>query len=323
MAMDETRGVNMARYEAWRRRKRRQKVFKSMFRLVLLLVVFLGAALAVRSFGRNRDDLDDYPVNGTVYVEYTPTLYNDDDDDYYFDLINPTEEIDEDPEPTPTESTTDPEQVQVREPVIYCGLANPENAVLITDEQAMSYLALVNNCYRLTRDFTPRDLSPVNVESMHTHGGVHQLRETAARAAEQLFQAAAVDGMFLIATSGFRSYESQTMFHNNAIRDFGLLEARRRSAPPGHSEHQLGLALDLSTHELGGDLRQIFIETPQGMWVSQNAHRFGFILSYPYNREADTGIMYEPWHNRYVGVEVATEIFNNNLILEEYLWYYD
>ena len=318
--MDETRGVNMARYEAWRRRKRRRKFFKSMVRLVLLLVVFLSAALAVRSLGRDRDDEYDNPVNGTGYVENTPTF--DDDDDYDFtDLTNPAEEIDEDTEPIATAPVSDPEQV--REPVVYCGPANPENAVSINEVQAMSYLALVNNCYRVSRDFIPSDLSPINVESMHTHGGVHQLRETAARAAEQLFQAAAEDGMFLIATSGFRSYESQTMFHNNAIRDFGIQEARRRSAPPGHSEHQLGLALDLSTHELGGDLRQIFIETPQGMWVSQNAHRYGFILSYPYGREAETGIMYEPWHIRFVGVEVATEIFNSSLILEEFLWYND
>ena len=321
--MDETRGVNIARYEAWKRRRSRQKLFRGIVRLVLLLVIFLGTVLAVRSFGRDHsDNLDDYPVNGTVYVVYSPTVYNDDyDDEEETDLTSPTEDVDEDPEPAAIEPPLDLEQI--REPIEYCGPANPENAVLITDEQAMSYLALVNNCYRLSRDFTPRDLSPVNVESMHAHGGAHQLRETAARAAEQMFQAAAGDGMFLIATSGFRSYESQTMFHNNAIRDFGLIEARRRSAPPGHSEHQLGLALDLSTHELGGDLRQIFIETPQGMWVTQNAHRFGFILSYPYNREADTGIMYEPWHIRYVGIEVATEIFNNNLILEEFLWYYD
>jgi len=210
----------------------------------------------------------------------------------------------------------------IREPVVFCGSADPDNAATISDDEAMSYLVIVNNCYRLSSAFSPDDLSVVNVESMHApNGSHHYLRETAARAAEELFQAAAADNIYLIATSGYRSYDSQTFFHNNAIQDFGIEEARARSAVPGHSEHQLGLALDLSTHELGGALVQTFIETPEGIWVNQNAHRFGFILSYPNGREEDTGIMYEPWHIRYVGVAEATEIFDNDMILEEFLWY--
>ena len=265
-------------------------------RIVLLLLILSGLVVGVRSFGR--DGEDDSSVNGVAYIESTQNTNAD----------------------HVTEETGESVDDETREPVEFCGPADPENAMTITDEQAMSYLVLVNNCYRLSRDFTPWDLSPVNVESMHAPTGVHLLRETPARAAEQLFQAAVADGVFLIATSGYRSYDSQTMFHSNAIRDFGPEEGRRRSAAPGHSEHQLGLALDLSTHELGGRLVQSFIETPEGIWVSQNAHRFGFILSFPYGREADTGIMYEPWHIRYVGVEAATEIFNSGLILEEFLW---
>ena len=290
---------------------------------MLVLGIFSGLFLVVRSF--NRDDENDYSETSTAYSESTqpePYVNDDVDSDNDADEItdnNLTYEPDETDDPYDNEiSDIDDE---LREPVEFCGLSNPDNAAVISDEQAMSYLALINNCFRLSREFSPSDLSPVDVESMHTPSGVHELRETAARAAEQLFQAAEAEGMFLIATSGYRSYDLQNFFHTNAVRDFGLEEARRRSAVPGHSEHQLGLALDLSTHALGGDLVQVFTETPEGGWVNQNAHRFGFILSFPYGREEDTGIMYEPWHIRYVGVNAATEIFNGGLVLEEFLWY--
>jgi LAS superfamily LD-carboxypeptidase LdcB len=98
-------------------------------------------------------------------------------------------------------------------------------------------------------------------------------------------------------------------------------EARRISAVPGHSEHQLGLGMDISTMELEGELSSAFLSSPEGMWVQNNAHRFGFIISYPEGREEDTGFIFEPWHVRYVGVEPATTMFETGQILEEYLWY--
>jgi len=220
----------------------------------------------------------------------------------------------------PTETTTEASANYPNEPITFCGLADPENATELTSEQALSHLALVNRCYRLSSTFTPDDLSPVNVESRRVlEGSHHLLREEAARAAEDLFEAAETDGLFLVASSGFRSYEWQTFFHNNAVSELGLEEARRISAVPGHSEHQLGLALDVSTRELDGGLEQTFSSTPEGQWLNANAHLFGFIISYPEGRDADTGFIYEPWHIRFVGVDAATEIFNNQLILEEFL----
>ena len=284
----------------------------------------LSGILIVVIFGIRTYDSGDENDSGFTYVESTPNTGIDIDSDIAtatevvteVDSDNLTSEVDEE-QPDNVSSTND----ETREPAVYCGYTNPENATTISDEAAMSYLALVNNCYRLSSVFTPRDLSAVNVVSMQAHGGTHLLRESAARAAEELFQAAAADGVFLIAISGYRSYDLQTIIHYNAIRDFGIEQARRSSAVPGHSEHQLGLALDLSTHELGGALVQTFGVTSEGMWVSQNAHRFGFIHSYPYGREEDTSIMYEPWHIRYVGVAASTTIFDNNMILEEFLWY--
>jgi len=193
----------------------------------------------------------------------------------------------------------------------------PENyAAWVSNEDALSYLALVNRHFRLSSSFTPHDLSTVQVNST---GGTHLMRYSAARAMEILFAEASYHGHTLIARSGFRSYATQQSTHHHWINVMGETEARRVSARPGHSEHQLGLALDISTHSLNGELRQSFSATAEGTWVRYNAHRFGFIVRYPYNREADTGFIYEPWHLRFVGVDSATAIFYGGLILEEYL----
>ena len=185
----------------------------------------------------------------------------------------------------------------------------------LTTAEALSYLALVNRDFRLSSNFSPNDLRIVNVNSMH---GSHRMRGTAARHAEDMFHEAGRAGHTLLAISGYRSYATQTVVHNNAINAMGIEAAMRVSARPGHSEHQLGLALDLSTHGLGGALSPNFSSTPEGRWVRNNAHRFGFIIRYPQNREADTGFVYEPWHIRFVGVDAATQIFNRGMILEEF-----
>jgi len=190
-----------------------------------------------------------------------------------------------------------------------------DSAVTLSHSEALSYLALVNRHFRLSSNFSPGDLSVVNVQSTH---GTHHLRVTAARAAENLFAAAANDGHTLIATSGYRSFATQQATHQHWINERGEAEARRISARPGHSEHQLGLALDITNPTLGCCSSQ-FSSTSEGIWVRNNAHRFGFIIRYPAGREADTGFIYEPWHIRYVGVGPATTIHNGNLILEDFL----
>jgi len=195
-------------------------------------------------------------------------------------------------------------------------LAKIHNQVItLSNAEALSYTALVNRDFRLASNFSPNDLRSVNVRS----NGNQRLRSTAARSLEDLFQAANRSGHTLIAASGYRSYARQTVVHNNHIANHGLAAARRFSARPGHSEHQLGLAMDISTPGLGGALSSGFSSIPEGRWVRNNAHRFGFIVRYPQNREPDTGFVYEPWHLRFVGVDVATEIFNRGLILEEFL----
>jgi len=198
----------------------------------------------------------------------------------------------------------------------------PENyATQISHAEGMSYLALVNRHFRLPSNFSPGDLSVVN--ALNTYGNTNQwiqMRATAARAMEAMLDTAyAEGGHVIIIVSGYRSYATQTSVHNNHIANRGETEARRVSARPGHSEHQLGLAMDLSTFGLGGQLSSQFSSTPEGNWIKHNAHRFGFIVRYPANREPDTGFIYEPWHLRYIGVEAATQMHGTGWILEEFL----
>ena len=192
----------------------------------------------------------------------------------------------------------------------------PTLVTTLTTSGALSYTALVNRDFRMASNFSPHDLRNLNVRS---HGGTHRMRGTAANQAESLFQAASNAGHTLLAVSGYRSFATQQATHQHWINVLGLEQALRVSAPPGHSEHQLGLALDLSTQGLGGALSSAFSSTAEGTWVRNNAHRFGFIIRYPQSRETDTGFMYEPWHIRFVGVNAATQIFNQGLILEEFL----
>ncbi len=125
------------------------------------------------------------------------------------------------------------------------------------------------------------------------------------------------EGHDLSTKSGYRSYSTQEALYNRYKTNKGLEYADRISARPGHSEHHTGLAFDvgLCSVKLG--------VMPAGIWLKENAHKYGFIIRYPQYKEAITGYGYEPWHIRYVGVEVATEIMTKNITLEEYLGIYD
>ncbi|MEK4230975.1 M15 family metallopeptidase [Solibacillus sp. FSL H8-0538] len=142
-----------------------------------------------------------------------------------------------------------------------------------------------------------------------------------ARAAfEKMAAAARIEGFELVAFSGFRSYEYQQQLYTNYVNRDGKVNADRYSARPGYSEHQTGLAFDIG--EKGKEdlwLTSEFGETKAGQWLIGNAHQYGFILRYPKGKENVTGFMYESWHFRYLGKELATKVFQAGVSLEEYL----
>ncbi len=129
----------------------------------------------------------------------------------------------------------------------------------------------------------------------------------------QLQEAAKAEGLNIYEGSGYRSYDYQVNSYNSLVRAYGEEYANRISAKPGHSEHQTGYTVDCNT------IDQAFIETPEGQWLDQHCHEFGFIIRYPAGKEDITGYDYECWHIRYLGVQAATEIYTQGLTLEEYL----
>lgn len=180
-------------------------------------------------------------------------------------------------------------------------------------------LVLVNKQNSLEDDFKPSDLIVPNVpfSSGATEEERH-LHKEAAQALEKLFQGASDSGYRLIATSGYRSYETQKNLYEDFVKQLGLEAAEYRAAQPGNSEHQTGLAMDITSSGFNYEQYNDFGETPGGKWVANHAYQFGFIIRYPEGKEHITGYQYEPWHLRYVGVEQATYIFNHNLTFEEY-----
>ncbi|MDE6731086.1 MAG: D-alanyl-D-alanine carboxypeptidase family protein [Oscillospiraceae bacterium] len=120
-------------------------------------------------------------------------------------------------------------------------------------------------------------------------------------------------GLNIYMGSGYRNYEHQVRDFDSMCRAYGEEYASMVSARAGYSEHQTGYTIDCNT------INNDFAETPEGQWLAANCHLYGFIVRYPLGKEAVTGYDYESWHIRYVGVEAATEIYEQGLTLEEYL----
>ncbi len=128
-----------------------------------------------------------------------------------------------------------------------------------------------------------------------------------------MFAAAKQDGINLRVVSGFRSYSTQKTLYGNYVNRDGQAAADRYSARAGHSEHQTGLAFDLNS------TADAFADTKEAKWIKENAHKYGFIVRYPNSKEEYTGYMYEPWHVRYIGADMAQRVYDSGLCLEEYL----
>lgn len=194
---------------------------------------------------------------------------------------------------------------------------------LVTEEEIFDEAgieALVNRQYLLSEDYVPRDLVAVEVPLIFPeHPEINQLRAPAADALKQMFATAEEAGIILYARSGYRSYGTQEIQYGSYVETHGEEAASRFSAPPGASEHQTGLAMDVTSESVGYELLESFGETAEGEWVKDNAHVYGFIIRYHEGKEDITGYMYEPWHLRYVGKELAHDIKESGLTYEEYI----
>ncbi len=210
------------------------------------------------------------------------------------------------------------EKAQKDEPVH--GEKNEEGLVVVDNPESLE--VLVNKQRKLPDGYQPENLVVPDVPfSFEEDAEKKQMRQVAASALEELFQAAQQEEVELLAASGYRSFQTQTYLYESYVEKDGQEAADRYSARPGTSEHQTGLTMDLTSAEMAFQLDQSFKNTTGGAWLADHAHEFGFIIRYPEGKEDITGYMYEPWHIRYVGKEMATEIYEENLTLEEYLGY--
>jgi D-alanyl-D-alanine carboxypeptidase len=180
------------------------------------------------------------------------------------------------------------------------------------------YRTLVDKQHGLDPSYVPPDLVGISSGNLAPGGG-GSLRAEAAAELETMLAAAYGLGHDIRAASAYRSYSEQESTFAYWVGILGEEEAERVSARPGHSEHQLGLAVDLSTAEVGWGLVESLGDTAAGRWLADNAHEYGFALSYPAGGEAITGYAYEPWHFRYIGREAAADWKASGLTLNQYL----
>jgi D-alanyl-D-alanine carboxypeptidase len=167
-------------------------------------------------------------------------------------------------------------------------------------------------------NYVPADLVQPRV-ALAVTGEAAQLNSTTAAAAERMFAAAAADGVTMTLASGYRSYATQTVTYNGWVSSQGRAAADTASARPGYSEHQTGWSFDIGDGGGACSFQPCFAEQPAAVWAKANAHRFGFVVRYPWMQHTITGYFYESWHLRYVGAEAATDMRKRGIgTLEQY-----
>jgi D-alanyl-D-alanine carboxypeptidase len=146
------------------------------------------------------------------------------------------------------------------------------------------------------------------------------MRPEVAEALVAMFNAGKAEaGLDFSVQSAYRAFDSQTRVYDDDVASHGQAYADTDTARPGHSEHQTGLAVDISAVPAKCSLDACFAQTPQGEWLAANAWRFGFLLRYPADKVAVTGFAFEPWHYRYIGVPLATRLRETGVTtLEEF-----
>jgi zinc D-Ala-D-Ala carboxypeptidase len=177
-------------------------------------------------------------------------------------------------------------------------------------------LVLVDRSHALPQHYAPKDLVSLPASGVPTVGGRDlMLRREAAEHLKALV--AAADGEELVVASAFRSYLDQRYTYERLKSIYGS-EADAMSASPGHSQHQLGTAVDFTNWVAAYQVQPIFGQTSAAWWLENHAARYGFVLSYPPGKD-ETGYQFEPWHYRYIGVENARRLQESGLTLQEFL----
>ena len=213
----------------------------------------------------------------------------------------------------PSDDTPKPTAVMIELPG-----AQPVTAITEDYLSDSSLWRLVNKSHPLDDiDYRPEITLPDVDTRQDKSLDERSVRSDIAPAVVALFTGAKDAGYSLQIGSGFRSSSLQNTYYTNYSRVYGQAAADAVSAKPGYSEHQTGLAIDLTTPDHYCYLEDCFGETPTGKWLAAHAHTYGFILRYPLEKEGITDFRYEPWHFRYVGIPLATALYESGLSLDE------
>ncbi|CEN21743.1 D-alanyl-D-alanine carboxypeptidase [[Clostridium] sordellii] len=200
---------------------------------------------------------------------------------------------------------------------IMCNFTEKSNNVnnKVKDKNTDSNLILVNKGNPLTSNYKPKNLTKLNIPFVEDSIEEEKyMKAVGAKAIKQLFGQAKKEGVEFLGTSAYRSYQTQEETYLNRVNSVGEEEANKYVAKPGKSEHQTGLAIDVTNKD-----RWFVKSTKEAKWLEENAYKFGFILRYPEDKTDITGVAYEPWHIRYVGKKVAKEIYEKKIAFEEYI----
>jgi D-alanyl-D-alanine carboxypeptidase len=181
-----------------------------------------------------------------------------------------------------------------------------------------SPILLVDPTHKLPDNFIPQNLVQVSVPFIDTTQERKMMRKEAADALAQMFNDARNQGVPLLGVSGYRSYKSQKDLFDHYVSIDGYEKASTYSAIPGTSEHETGLAIDVTSIDGKCAAEPCFGGTKQAQWLQAHVADYGYIIRYPEGKDKITGYEYEPWHIRYVGNPAAKEIMNNGITLEEY-----
>jgi D-alanyl-D-alanine carboxypeptidase len=178
--------------------------------------------------------------------------------------------------------------------------------------------ALVNKTSPIPTTYIPANLKIPNVyTNPEKDDDERSVRTDIEQPLIDMFNAAQTAGYSLMIGSGYRSANLQATYFNSLASSVGETAANQSIAKPGQSEHQTGLAVDISTIARNCYLSDCFAETNDGIWLINNSYKYGFILRYPEGKESITEYNYEPWHFRYVGIELATALHESKLTLDE------
>lgn len=186
------------------------------------------------------------------------------------------------------------------------------NDIPLSKDKASKLDVIVNKYYKLDKDYEPEDLTVINSKFA---SGTQKLRKEAADKFEEMASDMLKENLKIYAGSTYRSYSYQEGLYNRYVKKDGFKEAETYSARAGYSEHQLGQAVDI----VNGKWNYLSEGDKEYTWLVNNSYKYGFILRYPHESEYITGYVFEDWHFRYLGIELATKVYESKLTYDEYI----